>query len=117
MRGRDTKLTVLRFDETARTPLNTPSGVWVEYMQVWGSKMDASDRESVGAAQQATARTSVFHIDSSARARTISAADRLQVSAQGGGGVWQIISVCEAEAGRLRTLEITAVRQSDEGSP
>jgi len=111
----DTRIGFERKDTTQRNAHNEIIGGWDLLGQVYASREDISDAEKVSAGQQMSATTARFVMRDTARARSVSAADRLILDGswddQGirqSGEVWEIKAIKRARTrGRL---EITAVR-------
>jgi SPP1 family predicted phage head-tail adaptor len=105
----DRRITIQRATEGAQDGFGHPAMTWVSLTTVWASRADVSDGERVAAGQRDTSLMSRFVIRSSAIARTVTAIDRISYD----GAIWQIKGVKETGAGRLRFIEITAVKDSD----
>lgn len=91
---------------SAPNAFNEEIQTWADFITVWAARRDASDRERFAAGQLGAGLVSRFIIRSSTQARTISPQDRIFYE----GAIWNITGVKETPDGRLRFLEITAVR-------
>ena len=88
---------------------NEPVETWVALVTVRARRRDASDGEKVGAGQVGSTLMSRFVIRSSEQTRDVKPTDRIQHD----GHVWNIQGIKEADEGRRRFLEITAIRDAD----
>jgi SPP1 family predicted phage head-tail adaptor len=106
----DRRITIEREIETGRNEVNEPIYAWTALATVWARRRDASDGEREAAGQVGSTLLSRFVIRSSSTSRTVTPVDRINYS----GGTWNILGVKETKEGRMRFLEITAIRDSDQ---
>lgn len=105
----DRRITLQRLTEGAQDGFGHPAETWADLTTVSASRADVSDGERVSAGQRDSALMSRFVVRSSAVARTVTTLDRISY----GGDTWSIKGVKETGDGRLRFIELTAVRDSD----
>ena len=105
----DRRITLQRATEGAQDGFGQPATTWATLATVWASRADVSDGERVSAGQRDSALMARFVIRSSIAARSVTTQDRLTHE----GATWQIKGVKETGDGRLRFIEITAVKDSD----
>ncbi len=105
----DRRITVERYNESARDEFNEATGAWESYTTVWASRQDVSDAEKVTADQVNAVRSSRFVIRSSIKSRAITPNDRINYNSL----LWDIHGIKETREGRKRFLEITAMAQAD----
>ena len=89
--------------------LNEPVETWMTLIVVRARRRDASDGEKVGAGQIGSSLMSRFVIRSSERTRDVRPTDRIQHDSR----LWNIQGIKEADDGRRRFLEITAITDAD----
>jgi len=94
---------------TVPNEFNEPVETWTDFCTCRASRRDASDSEKVAAGQLMSALQTRFKVRSSSQTRTVTAKDRLVHE----GSTFNILGVKEADEGRHRFLEITAVKDSD----
>lgn len=94
-------------DET--NEFNEPVENWLTFLTVRARRRDASDGEKDAAGQIGGSLMSRFVVRSSARTRSILLTDRLLHD----GKTWNIRGIKQADEGRNRFLEITAVARID----
>lgn len=104
----DRRITVEREGETGRDEFNEPVYVWSAVATVWARRRDASDGEREASGQVGSSLVSRFVIRSTSVSRTFTPKDRLSYQ-----GLWNIQGIKETSEGRLRFLEITAVKDTD----
>lgn len=104
----DRSITVERSTET-ENEFNEPVVTWSAFVKVRAKRRDASDGEKVSAGQLGATLMSRFVIRSSAAARKIAPTDRIHHDDK----IWNIIGIKQADEGRNRFLEITAITSVD----
>lgn len=104
----DRKITIQRAT-TVPNEFNEPVETWADFVTVWAMRRDVSDGEKFAAGQVGSSLRSRFTIRSSSETRTITPADRLAHDS----AIWSIHGVKEANEGRRRFIEITAVKDAD----
>jgi len=104
----DRKITIQRFTETFNE-LNEPVQTWADFITVRAMRRDVSDSERFAAGQIGSSLLCRFTIRSSADSRTVTPKDRIVHE----GSTWSIHGVKEANEGRRRFIEITAVKDND----
>lgn len=102
----DRRLTIRRFIETGRTPLNEPILDWVDVVTVWAQQRPERGSERFAAAQINGTAVMTFHI----RFRgDVSVKDRLLYE----GREYEIVAP-PREIGRRVVLEIDAIARADD---
>lgn len=104
----DRSLTIQRFTSTSNE-FNEPVETWANLMTVRAMRRDASDGEKFAAGQVGSSLRARFVIRSDSKTRTITPVDR----AMHEGSTWSIHGIKEANEGRRRFIEITAVKDAD----
>jgi SPP1 family predicted phage head-tail adaptor len=107
----DRRITVERMTSVP-DDFNEPVETWTEIANLWARRRDASDSQKIeymAAGQVGSFTVARFTVRSSAITRTITPVDRLTHE----GKVWQIRGVKEADEGRRRFIEITALKDAD----
>lgn len=107
----DRKVTIQRFTSVPNE-FNEPVETWADFKTVRAMRRDVSDRQRVemmAAGQVGAFQVSRFTIRSTSETRTITPVDRLVHD----GKTWAIHGIKEADEGRYRFLEITAVKDAD----
>lgn len=104
----DRSITVERSIEVPNE-LNEPVEMWMTLIVAKARRRDASDGEKVGAGQIGSSLMSRFVVRSSERTRDVRPTDRIQHD----GRLWNIQGIKEADEGRRRFLEITAITDAD----
>ena len=103
----DRRLTIRRFTEIGRTPLNEPIRGWVDVVTVWAQQRPQRGSERFAAAQINGTAVLTFHI----RHRgDVTVQDRLVYE-----GLEYEIVAPPREIGRRVVLEIDAIARDDEG--
>lgn len=105
----NSRITILRADETARNGLNEPVLDWPVFGRFWAERLDQRPTESWKAGQTAAQVETAWRLRWTARAATISASDRLVC----GGGQFEIIGVTGDQ--RRGWIDIIGVAYSEEG--
>lgn len=112
----DRRITIERATTTTNS-FNEPEPTWVALATVWAMRKDISDGEKFASGQVGSTLLSRFTIRSSTLTRTVSPVDRLSYGTTNDSPpvptIWNILGVKEADAGRFRFLEITAVKATD----
>jgi len=88
---------------------NEPIQAWSDLATVWARRRDASDSEKFAAGQVGATLMSRFVIRSSVTARGIAPTDRIRHDDR----LWNILGIKQADEGRSRFLEITAITSVD----
>jgi SPP1 family predicted phage head-tail adaptor len=96
---------------TIRDEYNEEVETWVDLAKVWARRRDVSDGEKEAAGQVGSVLVSRFTIRSNPTSRGFRPVDRIRYD----GAKWNIQGIKEADEGRNRFLEITAVRDADHG--
>ncbi len=104
----DRRITFQR-SEDSTNQFNEPIEIWGDISTVWARRRDASDGEKVAAGQAGATLLSRFVIRSSVSARNIAPTDRINHD----GKIWNIIGIKQADEGRNRFIEITAITSLD----
>ncbi len=104
----DRKITIQRAT-TVPNDLNEDVETWVDFVTARAKRRDVSDGEKFAAGQVGSSLRARFTIRSSIEARTVTPLDRLSHD----GETWSIHGVKEADEGRHRFIEITAVKDAD----
>lgn len=104
----DRKVTFQRFTSVPNE-FNEPVEMWADYFTCRAMRRDVSDSEKFAAGQVGSSLRSRFVVRSSSETRTVTPVDRLVHE----GSTWSIHGVKEANEGRHRFIEITAVKDSD----
>jgi len=104
----DRSITVERFTETSNQ-LNESVQTWAVLLKVRAKRRDASDGEKVAAGQAGATLMSRFVIRSSIAARNVAPTDRIHHDDK----IWNIIGIKQADEGRNRFIEITAITSLD----
>lgn len=104
----DRKVTIQRFSSVPNE-FNEPIATWADFFTCRAMRRDASDGERLAAGQVGSSLTARFTVRSSSETRTVTPKDRLLHE----GRVWSIHGVKEADQGRHRFIEITAVKDND----
>jgi len=104
----DRSITVQRFTSMPNE-FNEPVETWANYVTVRAKRSDVSDGEKFAAGQVGSSLRARFTIRSSTEARTITPVDRIVHESK----TWSIHGVKEANEGRRRFIEITAVKDAD----
>lgn len=107
----DREVTIQRATATTNE-YNEEILAWADFKTVRAMRRDASDRqriEMMAAGQVGAFQVSRFTIRSTTETRTITPVDRLVHE----GKTWAIHGIKEADEGRYRFLEITAVKDAD----
>ena len=108
----DRKVTIQRFTSVPNDEFNEPVETWADFKTVRAMRRDVSDRQRVemmAAGQVGAFQVSRFTIRSTSETRTVTPVDRLVHD----GKTWAIHGIKEADEGRYRFLEITAVKDAD----
>ncbi|MEY9196634.1 SPP1 family predicted phage head-tail adaptor [Sinorhizobium fredii] len=105
----DRRITIERETEAGRDEVNEPVLEWTALATVWARRRDASDGEREAAGQVGSTLMSRFVVRSSSVTRAVTPVDRLNYS----GAIWNILGVKEADEGRNRFIEITAIKDAD----
>lgn len=109
-RGRDTKITLLRRDESARNAFNEVDESDAAYSAIghaFAARTDISDSEKIAAGQEISVSVARFVVRSNAKTRTLTGGDRLRTAE----GVWNIKGAKPSSKGRARMIELTAERK------
>lgn len=104
----DRKITIQRFTSEPNA-LNEMVETWADFFTCRAMRRDVSDGEKFAAGQVGSSLRSRFTVRSSSETRTVTPVDRLVHD----GATWSIKGVKEADEGRRRFVEITAVRDAD----
>ncbi|MCK8780557.1 head-tail adaptor protein [Rhizobium sp. NTR19] len=107
----DRRITVERVTSVPND-FNEPVETWAEVATLWARRRDASDThkiEYMAAGQVGSFTVARFTVRSSSVTRTITPVDRIVHE----GKVWEIRGVKEADEGRRRFIEITALKDAD----
>lgn len=107
----DRRITLQRAS-SVNNEFNEPVQTWTDLATVWARRRDASDRQVVevfAAGQVGSFLISRFTVRSNDASRDFKPIDRVLHD----GEVWNIKGIKEADEGRRRFLEITAVRDGD----
>src|SRR5687767_11981290 len=88
---------------------NEPVETWADLATLWARRRDVSDGEKFAAGQVGATLMSRFVVRSTTTTRGIKATDRISYD----GGLWNIHGLKEADEGRNRFIEITAIRDLD----
>lgn len=107
----DRSITIQRFTSTPNE-FNEPVETWMDFKTVRSMRRDVSDRQRIemtAAGQVGAFLASRFTIRSSTETRTVKPTDRILHE----GSTWSIHGVKEADEGRFRFIEITAVKDAD----
>lgn len=104
----DRRITFRRWVAGEPNEFNEVTEAWVDLATVWAKRRDVSDSEKFAAGQVGAALQTRFTVRSSTLTRTVTAADQIVHAER----VWNIIGVKEADEGRNRFIEITAVADS-----
>ncbi|RVG20291.1 phage head closure protein [Sinorhizobium meliloti] len=88
---------------------NSPVETWSDLATVWARRRDVSDGEKVAAGQVGATLMSRFTVRSTTTTRDMKPTDRLNYD----GAIWNIHGLKEADEGRNRFIEITAIRDAD----
>lgn len=113
MAGRDIRIMVQMWDDTARSPLNEPIGAWLPVCEVWASRKDKSDNEAEVAGANGASTVAMFRLRSNAITRAITPAHRLWDGARG----WNIKGVMlDNHRGRNEVVTVTAIADSTGGN-
>lgn len=94
---------------TTTNAFNEAVPAWSDLCEVWAARRDISDGEKLAAGGIGAALAARFLVRSSNETRTVTALDRIVHD----GATWQIDGVKEADLGRRRYIEISAVKDSD----
>ncbi len=94
---------------TTSGPFNEPIETWTDYFTCRAMRRDVSDGEKFASGQVGSSLRSRFTVRSSSETRSVTPVDRIIHD----GGTWSIQGVKEADEGRRRFIEITAVRDAD----
>lgn len=105
----DRRITIERFVETGRNVFNEPIYNWTSVGSFWARRRDASDGERQASGTVDSFLMSRFVVRSNSVTRIVTPVDRIVH----GGVIWNIKGVKEADEGRFRFIEITAVRDTD----
>lgn len=104
----DRTITIQRFTSTVNE-FNEQIQAWADFITIRAARRDVSDGEKFAAGQVGSSLSSRFVVRSSAKARTITPTDRLVHD----GATYAIHGVKEADEGRRRFIEISAVKDGD----
>ncbi|MDE3797599.1 head-tail adaptor protein [Sinorhizobium meliloti] len=104
----DRKIVIQRSTEVPNE-FNEPVLTWLDFVSRRALRRDVSDGEKFAAGQVGSSLAARFVIRSDTQTRTVTPVDRLMHE----GHVWSIHGVKEADEGRFRFIEITAVKDSD----
>lgn len=104
----DRKITIQRVTSVPNE-FNEPVETWTDFFTCRAMRRDVSDGEKFAAGQIGSSIRSRFVVRSSSETRTVTPTDRLVHD----GAIWSIHGVKEADEGRHRFIEITAVRDTD----
>lgn len=104
----DRSISVERSTE-AENEFNEPVVTWSVFVKVRAKRRDASDGEKVSAGQLGATLMSRFVIRSSVTTRKILPTDRISHDEK----LWNILGIKQADEGRNRFLEITAITSVD----
>lgn len=104
----DRTVTIQRFTSVPNE-FNEPVETWADYFTCRAMRRDVSDGEKFAAGQVGSSLRSRFVVRSSSETRTVTPVDRLVHE----GATWSIHGVKEADEGRYRFIEITAVKDAD----
>lgn len=105
----DRRIIIERESEQSRNAVNEPVVAWVALATVSAQRRDASDGEMRESGQVSSNLTTRFVIRNGGPAATVNPKDRINYN----GAYWNIVGVKETLDGRLRFLEITAIRRTD----
>jgi phage head-tail adaptor, putative, SPP1 family len=104
----DRKITIQRYTSVPNE-FNEPIETWADFFTCRAKRRDVSDGEKFAAGQIGSTLTTRFVVRSSSETRTLTTKDRLVHE----GATFNILGVKEANEGRFRFIEITAVKDSD----
>ncbi|WP_288430207.1 phage head closure protein [uncultured Agrobacterium sp.] len=104
----DRRITFQRSQETSNE-MNEPVENWSDLMTVWARRRDVSDSEKDAAGQVGGSLMSRFVVRSSEQAKAVLLTDRIFHDDKS----WNIRGIKQADEGRNRFLEITAVARID----
>lgn len=104
----DRKVTIQRFTSVPNE-FNEPVETWADFFTCRAMRRDVSDGEKFAAGQVGSSLRSRFTVRSSSETRTVTPTDRLVHE----GDTWSIHGVKEANEGRHKFIEITAVKDAD----
>jgi SPP1 family predicted phage head-tail adaptor len=107
----DRRVTIQRAT-TVYDEFNEPVETWSDVATVWARRRDVSDGEKQAAGQVGAVLMSRFTVRSSTTTRALLPTDVLSHD----GGAWNIQGIKEADEGRNRFIEITAIRDADNGA-
>lgn len=93
----------------ALNEFNESIQTWSDLATVWARRRDVSDGEKVAAGQVGATLMSRFVIRSSVATRKIAPINRIHHDDK----IWNIIGIKQADEGRDRFLEITAITSVD----
>ncbi len=105
----DRRLQIQRQAEVRRNQFNEPVLDWALLGSFWARRRDVSDGERQASGTVDSFLMSRFVVRSNSVTRTVTPVDRIVH----GGEIWNIKGVKEADEGRFRFIEITAVRDTD----
>lgn len=105
----DRTITIERLTETGRDAFNAPVYQWAAVRKERAKRRDVSDGEKQGAGQVSSRVMARFIIRSNVATRAMKPTDRIQHE----GGQWNILGIKQADEGRNRFIEISAVRNAD----
>ncbi len=105
----DRRISIERLSDIGRNAFNEPVEKWASIGSFWARRRDASDGERQASGTIDSFLLSRFVVRSNSVTRTVTPVDRIVH----GGAIWNIKGVKEADEGRFRFVEITAVRDTD----
>ncbi|MGO7922007.1 phage head closure protein [Rhizobium ruizarguesonis] len=105
----DRRITIERFIEAGRNAFNEPVANWTSVGSFWARRRDVSDGERQASGAIDSFLASRFVVRSNSVTRTVTPVHRIIHD----GVIWNIQGVKEANEGRFRFIEITAVRDAD----
>lgn len=105
----DRRITIQRAVSAGANALNEQAAIWENYAIIWARRRDVSDGERDAAGQRGGFLMSRFVVRSTSSTRDLRMIDRIVAE----GLPWNIHGIKEADEGRNRFIEITAVRKVD----
>ncbi|WMW56464.1 head-tail adaptor protein [Agrobacterium pusense] len=104
----DRSIAVERSTET-ENELNEPVVTWSVFVKVRAKRRDASDGEKVSAGQLGATLMTRFVVRSSTMTRKVLPTDRIRHDER----LWHILGIKQADEGRNRFIEISAITSVD----
>ncbi|TDK35202.1 head-tail adaptor protein [Rhizobium deserti] len=107
----DRRIALHRQVQSGTDGMNQLVYTWQEIASRWARKRDVSDGEKYASNQVAGVLMSRFVVRKDSVTRAVAVTDRISYD----GATWEIFGIKDLDDGRDRFIEITAIRDPDDG--